>query len=147
MCGGNIDTSTLGKVLERGLVSDGRLVRFACVVPDRPGGIAGVCNKIADVGASIKHIVHERAWLDQDSHCVLVDVECEVTDVKMGEALYDSISSSYVLRTANFGPASRPKVPARTTARRDEDANDLKNPVTSCDLFDEDCTSIYPEDE
>ena len=148
MCGGNIDTSTLGKVLERGLVSDGRLVRFACVVPDRPGGIAGVCNKIADVGASIKHIVHERAWLDQDSHCVLVDVECEVTDSSMGEQLYDAISSAYVLRTANFGPANRPKVPARTPARRDDDdANDLKNPVTSCDLFDEDCTSIYPEDE
>jgi threonine dehydratase len=64
----------------------------------------------------------------------------------MGEALYDAISASYVLRTANFGPASRPKVPARTIARSD-DASDLKNPVTSCDLFDEDCTTIYPEDE
>ena len=66
----------------------------------------------------------------------------------MGEALYDAISAAYVLRTANFGPASRPKVPARTPARRDDDdASDLKNPVTSCDLFDEDCTTIYPEDE
>ena len=54
LCGGNIDTSTLGNVLERGLVGDGRLIRFSCVVPDRPGGIAGLCATIAFVGASIK---------------------------------------------------------------------------------------------
>ena len=150
MCGGNIDTSTLGKVLERGLVGDGRLVRFSCVVPDRPGGIAGVCNKIAAVGASIKHILHERAWLEQDSHSVLVDVECEVTDVKMGEALYDAISASYVMRTANFGPAKRPTLrpakPQPTPVVVDDDAaSDLSNPVTACEM-DEDCVSVYPDE-
>lgn len=145
MCGGNIDTSTLGKVLERGLVGDGRLVRFSCVVPDRPGGIASVCNKIAGVGASIKHILHERAWLEQDSHSVLVDVECEVTDAKMGEELYDIISESYTLRTANFGPAKRPQIkPGRVVIT--DDSSDTSNPVVACAL-DEECISVYPEDK
>ena len=150
MCGGNIDTSTLGKVLERGLVSDGRLVRFSCVVPDRPGGIAGVCNKIADVGASIKHIVHERAWLDQDSHSVLVDVECEVTDSFMGERLYDAISKSYTLRTANFGPANRPRIYPGTGIRPESteaSGDDLSNPITACDMFDEDCTAVFASED
>ena len=95
LCGGNIDTSTLGNVLERGLVNDGRLIRFSCVVPDRPGGIAGLCATIAFVGASIKQINHERAWLQDDSHSVQVDVTCELTGPQMAEKLYEALAEKY----------------------------------------------------
>ena len=77
LCGGNIDTSTLGNVLERGLVNDERLIRFSCVVPDRPGGIAGLCATIAFVGASIKQINHERAWLHSAVDQVVLKVVLE----------------------------------------------------------------------
>merc|ERR1719162_2716452 len=40
LCGGNIDTTVLGRVLERGLAADHRLVDFYAEVSDRPGGIA-----------------------------------------------------------------------------------------------------------
>ena len=95
LCGGNIDTSTLGNVLERGLVNDGRLIRFSCVVPDRPGGIAGLCATIAFVGASIKQINHERAWLQEDSHSVQVDVTCELTGPQMAENLHAALAEKY----------------------------------------------------
>jgi hypothetical protein len=42
LCGGNVDTPVLGRVLERGMAADGRLVKFEAVVSDRPGGIAGL---------------------------------------------------------------------------------------------------------
>jgi threonine dehydratase len=42
LCGGNVDTPVLGRVLERGLAADGRLVRFTTAVSDRPGGIASL---------------------------------------------------------------------------------------------------------
>ena len=42
LCGGNIDTAVLGRCLERGLAADGRLVRFAVCVEDRPGGVAAL---------------------------------------------------------------------------------------------------------
>jgi len=142
MCGGNIDTSTLGYVLERGLVADGRLVRFSCVVPDRPGGIAGLCNKIAKVGASIKHIVHERAWLQEESHCVLVDVECEVTDMNMSESLFNEINENYTLKTANFGPLSKRQ---QLKSKMGSELNDdVTNPVTACEIMDDDCEIVYP---
>lgn len=149
MCGGNIDTSTLGYVLERGLVSDGRLVRFSCVVPDRPGGIAGLCNKIAAVGASIKHINHERAWLQEDSHSVLVDVECEVTNAEMGERLYDEISAQYSMKTANFGPANRPRLAGGRVMPVNNDpvpTDDITHPVAACDM-DEECDVVFEEIE
>lgn len=44
LCGGNIDTTVLGRVIERGLAADARLVRFSVIVSDRPGGIAALCK-------------------------------------------------------------------------------------------------------
>mmetsp|Transcript_5230 Transcript_5230/g.11634 ORF Transcript_5230/g.11634 Transcript_5230/m.11634 type:complete len:214 (-) Transcript_5230:39-680(-) len=37
LCGGNIDMSVLGRIIERGLVEDSRMVRLKCAISDRPG--------------------------------------------------------------------------------------------------------------
>lgn len=54
LCGGNIDTTVLGRVIDRGLAADQRLIRFSATVSDRPGGIATFSRDMADVGVSIK---------------------------------------------------------------------------------------------
>jgi hypothetical protein len=46
--------SVLGRVIERGLAADQRLIRFTATVSDRPGGIASLTRDIADTGASVK---------------------------------------------------------------------------------------------
>ena len=51
LCGGNIDTTALGRVIERGLAVDGRLVRFVVTVSDRPGGIAELTKMLCEMGA------------------------------------------------------------------------------------------------
>merc|ERR1712180_397056 len=58
ICGGNIDTTLLGRCLERGLAADGRLITFNVTVSDRPGGIAELTRLLSNVGASVKDIVH-----------------------------------------------------------------------------------------
>jgi threonine dehydratase len=63
LCGGNIDTTVLGRVIERGLAADNRLCNFYATVSDRPGGIAKLTLLLSEHGASIKDIYHERAWL------------------------------------------------------------------------------------
>lgn len=63
ICGGNIDTTTFGRCLERGLASEGRLLRFSVELSDRPGGVLELCKLLARLGVSIKDIMHERAWL------------------------------------------------------------------------------------
>lgn len=50
LCGGNIDTTALGRVIDRGLAADGRLIRFVVTVSDRPGGIAELTKLLADMG-------------------------------------------------------------------------------------------------
>ena len=54
ICGGNIDTSILGRVLERALVADSRLIKCWVTVSDRPGSLAEFCKLVASKGASIK---------------------------------------------------------------------------------------------
>jgi threonine dehydratase len=77
LCGGNIDPNVLSRVIERGLVADGRLGRFTAVISDRPGGLADLAAQIAATGASIKQVVHDRAFasLDVSTVHVLCTVE------------------------------------------------------------------------
>src|ERR1700736_2576646 len=72
LCGGNIDPNILSRVIERGLVADGRLCRFTAVISDRPGGLALLTKQIAAAGASIKPIVHDRAFASSDVSTVNV---------------------------------------------------------------------------
>jgi len=72
ICGGNIDPNVLSRVIERGLVADGRLGRFTAVISDRPGGLADLAAQIASTGASIKQVVHDRAFASPDVSAVNV---------------------------------------------------------------------------
>ena len=72
LCGGNIDPNVLSRVIERGLVADGRLGRFTAVISDRPGGLADLAAQIASTGASIKQVVHDRAFASPDVSAVTV---------------------------------------------------------------------------
>ncbi len=72
LCGGNIDPNVLSRVVERGLVADGRLCRFTAVISDRPGGLADLARQIASAGASIKQVVHDRAFAGSDVSAVHV---------------------------------------------------------------------------
>ncbi|MBI3605923.1 MAG: threonine ammonia-lyase [Nitrospirae bacterium] len=58
--GGNIDVTLIEKILEKGLVKEGRLFRFQIEVEDVPGVLATVTRIIADEKANILDIVHDR---------------------------------------------------------------------------------------
>lgn len=72
LCGGNVDITTVGRVIDRGLAIESRLVRFKVVVTDRPGGIANVTAILKDTAVSIMDIFHERAWLDSNTDQVMI---------------------------------------------------------------------------
>lgn len=79
LCGGNIDLTMLDRVIEVGLVADGRLTRFTVSIADRPGGLARLAEVIASTGASIKEIVHDRAFSGPDLSAVRVVCVVETT--------------------------------------------------------------------
>ena len=72
LCGGNIDTTVLGRVLERGLAADDRMKNFVATVSDRPGGIARLTALLGDRGASIKDMYHERKHAHYDTFLSII---------------------------------------------------------------------------
>lgn len=80
LCGGNIDPNVLSRVIESGLVADGRLSRFTATISDRPGGLADLATQIAAAGASIKQVVHDRAFAGSDVSAVHVLCTVETRD-------------------------------------------------------------------
>lgn len=71
-CGGNIDPVVLSRVIEKGLVADGRIARFQAVISDRPGGLALLTKLLAHSGASVQQIEHDRAFAGADVFAVRV---------------------------------------------------------------------------
>ena len=64
LCGGNIDGNLLARILEQVLVRQGRYVIFKLLVLDRPGTLAEMLNHIAETGANVVEVFHQRAvWL------------------------------------------------------------------------------------
>ena len=80
LCGGNIDLSMLDRVLDHGLVADGRRWRFSTRVSDRPGGIARLSAVIAAAGANVREIVHDRAFSGPDVVSTSVAVTVDTAD-------------------------------------------------------------------
>jgi len=80
LCGGNIDATTLCRVMERGLMMDGRIIKFSCVVSDRSGGLSELVKTLAELGVSIRDIGHERMMLPGHVYKVRVTVTAETLD-------------------------------------------------------------------
>lgn len=64
LCGGNIDVNMISRIIERGLVADGRLARLMVTVRDRPGSLASLSKVAAGLGANVLEIGHRRAFAD-----------------------------------------------------------------------------------
>ena len=64
LCGGNIDGNLLSRVIEQVMVRQGRYVLLKLAVIDRPGALAQLVDRVAEVKANIIDIFHRRAlWL------------------------------------------------------------------------------------
>ncbi|EYC32996.1 hypothetical protein Y032_0002g548 [Ancylostoma ceylanicum] len=62
LSGGNIDSTIVGRSIEKGLVADHRLVMFEVLLPDRPGCLSEVFEIAGHTGASIKHVAVEHVF-------------------------------------------------------------------------------------
>jgi threonine dehydratase len=80
LCGGNIDSSMLGRVINYGLRCEWRLVRFHAEISDRPGGLEHLTRAIAEAEASVVDIRHERTFGKPDFSRVTIECIIETRD-------------------------------------------------------------------
>jgi threonine dehydratase len=64
LCGGNIDVNMVSRIIDRGLVDDGRLARLRVTVRDRPGSLARLTELVARAGANVLEVAHHREFAD-----------------------------------------------------------------------------------
>ncbi len=62
LSGGNIDPLLLAAIIERGMVRSGRLARIRVSARDVPGVLARITATVADAGANIEEVHHQRAF-------------------------------------------------------------------------------------
>ena len=77
VCGGNIDVTLLSRIIERGLVQDGRQVRLRVHLMDRPGGLQELTRIIAEKRANIVDLLHDRAYYGVSLGDTVIDITLE----------------------------------------------------------------------
>jgi threonine dehydratase len=94
--GGNIDVTLLAKIIERGLVKDGRLLRIRVYLLDRPGALHSLTRILARERANIVETVHNRAYYGVSLGETVIDITLETR----GSGHITAIS--HALREAGF---------------------------------------------
>lgn len=74
---GNIDVTLLSRIIERGLVQDGRLIRLRIHLLDKPGALAELTRLIADHRANIVDTLHNRAYYGVNLGDTVIDITME----------------------------------------------------------------------
>jgi threonine dehydratase len=96
LCGGNIDPLLLAAIIERGMVRAGRLARIRVGARDVPGSLARITSMVAEAGANIEEVHHQRAFTTLSAQ----NAEIELVVQTRGHAHVQDVLA--VLQTAGF---------------------------------------------
>ena len=75
--GGNVDSSLLGRIVNQGLVINGRIMRLRVRLPDTPGSLAQLLILISRLKANVLHIFHDRNARNLPIYITRVDLDIE----------------------------------------------------------------------
>lgn len=95
--GGNIDVTSLNRVITRGLVKNGRDCSITVILSDKPGQLSRVCSVIGDLGANILSVEHKRNTQNTDINGCKLHIDMETRDSKHIEEIKNG------LKEAGFG--------------------------------------------
>ncbi len=90
MCGSNIDTNILSRLIEYDMAERGRLLRVRITLPDRPGMLHQISGIIAAQGANILQVLHDRSYASAPGH-VDVTIMMEVRSRAHAKQVVDEL--------------------------------------------------------
>jgi threonine dehydratase len=92
--GGNIDVTLLSRIIERGLVQDGRLIRLRIHLLDKPGALAELTQIIAAHRANIVDTLHNRAYYGVNLGDTVIDITMETRGREQVEELVAALTAA-----------------------------------------------------
>jgi threonine dehydratase len=93
LSGGNIDVNRISRIIHRGLVADGRLIRLRVRMQDRPGSLARLAGAVAGEGGNVVEIVHQRAFADISVGDVDLVMQLETRGREHGQAIIRALEA------------------------------------------------------
>lgn len=92
VCGGNIDVTLLSRIIERGLVQDGRMIRLRITLLDKPGALAELTRLIAAHRANIVDTLYNRAYYGVNLGNTTIDITLETRGREQVEELLAALN-------------------------------------------------------
>ncbi|MBQ6609029.1 MAG: threonine ammonia-lyase [Oscillospiraceae bacterium] len=89
--GGNVDITTLSRIITKGLQKTGRIVQISTKLTDKAGNLAQLLSCVADNGANVLDIAHEREAAKTEVNSCVVTMTLETRDVEHVRKLRDDL--------------------------------------------------------
>jgi threonine dehydratase len=90
--GGNVDVTTLSRIITKGMVKTGRIAEFSTKVADRPGKLIEFLQLVSNTGANIIHVDHSRENKHSDVDACVVSLTLETRDAAHIAAIRKSVT-------------------------------------------------------
>lgn len=94
LSGGNIDVGFMHRIIELGLVSRNRKLKFKTVMKDVPGSLERFAKIVADANANVVMVQYDRMSADLDPTEVILHIACEVADKEHGESVIKTLEQN-----------------------------------------------------
>jgi len=91
--GGNIDVNLLSRIIDRGLIKSGRIMRVRVMVPDLPGALARILSLVAEAEANILEVDHDRVAARLEFGQASVGIVAETRGFEHIAAIMDAIQA------------------------------------------------------
>jgi len=93
VCGGNIDVTLLSRIIERGLVQDGRLIRLRIHLLDKPGALKDLTELIARHRVNIVDTLYNRAYYGVNLGDTAIDITMETRGPEQVDELLAALTN------------------------------------------------------
>ena len=80
--GGNVDMTLVGRSIDYGLASSGRLMSVAVTISDAPGHLLALLKSVAELGMNVRHVEHRRGELHVAVGMTEVILQIETRDLE-----------------------------------------------------------------
>lgn len=94
LSGGNIDVGFIHKIIEKGLVSRGRQMKFSVLLSDKPGSLEQFAHIMGANNANIISVQYDRMSAELQLSETILHIACEVSGFEHGSRVLSELEKS-----------------------------------------------------
>ncbi|MFX1237724.1 MAG: threonine ammonia-lyase [Promethearchaeota archaeon] len=102
LSGGNLTPNLISRIINKGLIKDGRLLKIKMKIPDVPGALLSVLEIIAKEKGNVLTIIHDRERLELEYQKSEVIIELETRNFDHIDQIISKLKEHYKIDILNF---------------------------------------------